>query len=178
MIDSFAAGELRARAIRLDDVDAIYQQWATDADVARFTTWRPHADQGETQRYVDHAIAGWRNDDCTWIIEHPQTQKIMGSFAARRHGHKIDIGYLLAKPYWGHGYMTEIVRSFTDVAFEYPDIHRVWAVHDIDNPASGRVLQKAGFSDEGVLKSWMVHPNLSDTPRDCCCFGMVRELAA
>ena len=94
--------------------------------------------------------------------------------AIRPHGFKADIGYVLAKPYWGRGLMTEAVRAVVDLAFTDPQIHRVWAVCDIDNTASARVLEKSGMTREGVLRRWTIHPNVSDLPRDVLCYSRVR----
>ena len=43
----------------------------------------------------------------------------------------------------------------------------VWATCDVDNLASARVLEKAGFEREGRLHNWIVHPNIGPEPRDC-----------
>jgi RimJ/RimL family protein N-acetyltransferase len=37
----------------------------------------------------------------------------------------------------------------------------------VDNVGSARVLEKSGFAREGLLRRWLVHPNISDEPRDC-----------
>ena len=48
------------------------------------------------------------------------------------------------------------------------------AVCDPDNAASVRVLEKVGMEREGVLRRWMLHPNVSETPRDCLSYARVR----
>jgi RimJ/RimL family protein N-acetyltransferase len=48
---------------------------------------------------------------------------------------------------------------------------RIWAYCDVDNPASGRVMEKAGLSFEGIRERFAVHPNISAEPRDCRCYG-------
>ncbi len=62
------------------------------------------------------------------------------------HGCTVEIGYWLGRPYWGRGYATEAVRAMTAFA---ADLGPVIANHFVDNPASGRVLQKAGFAYTG-----------------------------
>jgi ribosomal-protein-alanine N-acetyltransferase len=51
----------------------------------------------------------------------------------------------------------------------------VWAVCDVDNLASARVLEKAGMGREGRLRRWVLHPNVSAAPRDCWCYAHVKE---
>ena len=53
-------------------------------------------------------------------------------------------------------------------------VRRVWAVCDIDNRASARVLEKIGFEQEGVLRRWITHPNVGPEPRDALCYSRVR----
>jgi len=48
------------------------------------------------------------------------------------------------------------------------------AVCDVENIASARVMEKAGLSREGVLRRWLVHPNLGPEPRDCYGYARVR----
>jgi RimJ/RimL family protein N-acetyltransferase len=51
---------------------------------------------------------------------------------------------------------------------------RIGAVCDVDNIGSARVLEKSGFVREGLLLRWLVHPNISDEPRDCYSYARVR----
>jgi RimJ/RimL family protein N-acetyltransferase len=53
-------------------------------------------------------------------------------------------------------------------------IFRIWAVCDVDNAASARVMEKAGMQREGVLRRWSVHPNISAEPRDSFCYAIVK----
>ena len=48
--------------------------------------------------------------------------------------------------------MTEVVRAVTDWALAQPEVHRVWAVCDVENLASARVMEKAGMAREGKLR--------------------------
>jgi ribosomal-protein-alanine N-acetyltransferase len=50
----------------------------------------------------------------------------------------------------------------------------VWATCDVDNVASARLLERVGMEREGVLRQWLVHPNLSEAPRDCLCYSIVK----
>lgn len=63
-----------------------------------------------------------------------------------------ELGYWLGKPYWGRGLVTAAVRSMTKYAFEHLGLLRVYALPFTHNPASARVLEKAGFVKEGELR--------------------------
>lgn len=63
-----------------------------------------------------------------------------------------EIGYWLARPFWGRGIITAAVRAVTDYAFATFDVTRVYAGVYESNPASARVLEKAGYTFEGRLR--------------------------
>lgn len=62
-----------------------------------------------------------------------------------------DLGYWIARPHWGRGYGTEAGRAMREIARMLGHT-RLTASHFIDNPASGRVLQKIGFAPTGVRR--------------------------
>lgn len=63
-----------------------------------------------------------------------------------------ELGYWIGEPYWGNGLMTDIVRRFSREAFQRYNIWRIFAGVYHTNTASQRVLEKAGYSREGVLR--------------------------
>ena len=64
-----------------------------------------------------------------------------------------EIGYWLGEPYWGRGIMTAAVRAFADHLFANFAFNRLFAGTFSSNPASGRVLAKAGFTREAILRA-------------------------
>lgn len=83
-----------------------------------------------------------------------QDDQLIGGcgFDGLSYEHRAEIGYWLAKPYWGRGIMTEVVRSACDFALTEWKLVRITA-HVFDfNQASARVLEKNGFEFEGLLR--------------------------
>jgi RimJ/RimL family protein N-acetyltransferase len=78
-----------------------------------------------------------------------------GSIAVFRqqniHRRTAEMGYYVGEMYWGMGVATRAVRAASDWVFEHTDILRVYAEPFAKNAASRRVLEKAGFSLEGVM---------------------------
>jgi len=66
--------------------------------------------------------------------------------------HQAEIGYWLARPWWGQGIMTEVVRTACAFAFAEWGLVKITAHVFAHNPASARVLEKAGFQQEGFLR--------------------------
>ena len=87
---------------------------------------------------------------------------------------EVEVGYVLARPYWGKGYMTEVLCAIIEWALAQPDIFRVQAVCDVENIASARVMEKAGMTREGTLRRYVSHPNLSNEPRDAYIYAAVK----
>lgn len=87
----------------------------------------------------------------------------------------MELGYVLGRRYWNRGYVTEAAHAVLVQAFSYSSVYRVWATCDIDNLASARVLEKIGMTREGILRRWLVRPNISPEPRDTFLFAKVRE---
>ena len=69
------------------------------------------------------------------------------------HRRTAELGYWLGQKFWGRGIMTEAVGPFTDFCFENFSLRRIFAEPFANNPASARVLEKAGFTFEGRLKN-------------------------
>jgi RimJ/RimL family protein N-acetyltransferase len=66
-------------------------------------------------------------------------------------GAEAELGYWLARPYWGLGYATEAGRAVVEMARHGLRLKRIGAGHFLDNPASGRVLRKLGFRPTGEV---------------------------
>jgi len=109
-----------------------------------------------------------------WVIECTADKQVMGMMIARVDTGKWELGYVLARQHWGRGFMTEALKELIAWALKQKDIYRVWAVCDVDNLASARVMEKSGMRREGVLRRWSVHPNLSPEPRDSYCYAIVK----
>lgn len=66
--------------------------------------------------------------------------------------HRAEVGYWLAKPFWGRGIMTAVVQRLYQHAFEEFGLVKITAHVFSHNPASARVLEKCGFQEEGYLR--------------------------
>jgi [ribosomal protein S5]-alanine N-acetyltransferase len=69
------------------------------------------------------------------------------------HRHTAEFGYWLSEEFWGQGIMSEIVPAFVDYCFKELSLKRIFAMPHSSNPASARVLEKAGFVLEGRLRN-------------------------
>lgn len=72
------------------------------------------------------------------------------------HSAQGELGYWMGVPYWGKGYTTEAVRRLIQFGFEDLGLNRIFASYFSNNPASGRVMQKAGMTHEGTMRQHML----------------------
>jgi RimJ/RimL family protein N-acetyltransferase len=166
---------LNLRKPRPEDAPTIFATYAQDPEVVRYLTFLPHRDVVETQAVVQRFLESWNSGKSyCWLIFSRGDDKLVGAISARP-DQGINLGYLLARPCWGQGFMSEALRAVVEWGFSMPSTFRVWAVCDVENAASARILEKNGFHQEGLLRRWSVHPNVSNVPRDCYCYARTRE---
>jgi RimJ/RimL family protein N-acetyltransferase len=166
---------LRLRPPTLLDAQPLFEGYARDPEVARYMTWRPHRSARNTQTYLRRLLLAWQHGASQpWVITAREGGQPLGVIELRPSGHRAEIGYVLGREWWGRGFMTEAARAVVEWGLSQPTIYRVWAVTDVDNRASARVLEKTGMTREGRLRSWLIHPNLGPAPRDCWCYARVR----
>jgi len=160
---------------RLDDAPVIFAKWTRDPEVTRFLIWRPHERVEQAKVFLQSCIAAWEQGArFPYVISLKENDSVVGMIDPRLDGSEVEIGYVLARAEWGKGYMTEAVRAVIDWALTQPAIYRVCAFVDVDNVASRRVMEKAGMQREGLLRKYSVHPNISDVPRDCFIYAIVK----
>jgi RimJ/RimL family protein N-acetyltransferase len=161
---------VRMRAPTLDDAELLFERMASDPDVSRYMSWRPHADVGETRRVITEIfnVGG----ETTWIIELRDGGGPIGVCSWRRpQPHIIDFGYYLGRQWWRQGIMSEAVQLLLDKAKRDPTVYRVTAHCHVDNTASAALLERSGLVFEGRLARYAVLPNISVEPQDCLLFG-------
>jgi RimJ/RimL family protein N-acetyltransferase len=172
---SLKTERLRLRKAKLADADAIFREYAQDPEVTKYVSWRAHQNLEETREYVQMCLLAWDVGKAFhWVIESAEDKQVMGMIIARVNAEKWELGYVLARPHWRQGYMTEALKAIIAWALKQKEIHRVWAVCDVDNVASARVMEKIGMQREGILKRWSVHPNMSEEPRDSFCYAITK----
>ena len=99
------------------------------------------------------------------IFERPeQAPRLVGSCGlGRRPSGAVELGYWIARPYWGRGIATEACTALIDIA-RAVGLPSLEGSHFIDNPASGRVLEKLGFEPLGIIAPRMSCARGTDVP--------------
>jgi RimJ/RimL family protein N-acetyltransferase len=138
-----------ARSMRQSDAASVLEL-LRDPDVARARTASPPRDEAEADEWIRGSAD---HDDLRWVIERNEDGQFGGIVvlqAVRREGDAAEAGYLLLPGARGLGLATAALAAATEFAFGRLHLDRVWLVHDVDNPASCLVAQRAGFRSEGA----------------------------
>ncbi len=173
--DRFETPRLLLRPITPADAPAIFSGYAQDPMVVRYLSWRPHRSLADTKAHIARCLAASADRTRSYALTLRADSELIGSFELRRpEPHRLDCGYVLARPFWGQGLMSEALSEVVGWAMRQDDVWRIGAVCDTENPASAHVMEKAGLVREGILRRWLVHPNIGPEPRDCFSYALVR----
>ncbi len=125
-----------------------------DMDVVRYTLRMPHPYTLEAAQafFRNTRVSRAAGKSLVWAMTLSDSGEFIGGIGLRiePEHQSAELGYALARPFWGRGYATEAAEAVTRYAFESLNLHRVEASYFSPNTASGRVLEKAGFVREGV----------------------------
>lgn len=111
--------------------------------------------ENDAKCYINAMLAEDKNNTLAFAICYDG--KVVGSIGVFRqkniHCKTAELGYYISEEYWGKGIATQAVKLICDYVFENTDILRIFAEPFAFNVASCRVLEKAGFTFEGTLRS-------------------------
>ncbi len=173
--ETFRTARLILRPIAAEDAAPVFDAYAGDAEVTRFLIWRPHQDRGDTKAYIARCAATPPDEARTYVLTGCEDGAVRGALDLRQAApHGLGFGYVLARSWWGQGLMAEALTEVVHWALQQPSVFRIGSVCDVENVGLARVMEKAGLSREGLLRRWLVHPNISDVPRDCFIYARVR----
>lgn len=147
--------ETRRLALRSPGVRDVHRlaQLANDADIARMTLRMPHPfGVQDAEDFIAGVDAQDPSRARTFLIEHEDHGPVgvIGLFEDRDVAP--EVGYWIGRPFWGRGYATEALEAATVWASRAWKRRALTAGHFTDNPASGRVLEKAGFLYTGEVR--------------------------
>lgn len=146
---------LLLRKVVMGDAPDLYA-YGSDPEVAKHVLWEAYRSESEARMYVRYLQRQYRADQpSSWGIVHKQDDRVVGTigFMWWNHDHhSAEVGYSLSRAYWNQGLMSEALREVLHYGFDTMGLHRIEAQHEWDNPASGRVMEKAGMRREGHLR--------------------------
>ena len=135
----------------------MYRNWASDPVVTKYLTWPAHDSLETSEAVIVRWISDYsRTDTYQWAIELKTLTQPIGSIsvvACKEIVRQAEIGYCIGRPWWGQGLTAEAAGAVIRYLAREVGFHRICADHDVENPNSGRVMQKLGMTREGILRA-------------------------
>ncbi len=147
------------RALNENDAPAMFE-YTSDPEVSLYTLWSPHQTIEDTRAFIrGYAFENYRKKESEpfGICLKDNPERVIGTCGGwwkSEKSRKMEVGYALARPYWGKGIMTEALTAVIDHLFRaYPTLERVEAHYKMENAGSGKVMEKCGMKFEGTIRS-------------------------
>jgi RimJ/RimL family protein N-acetyltransferase len=150
-----ATERLLLRRFRAADAPVL-AAYRSDPEVARFQSWDAPFPLLRAETAVANFIAS-NPDRAGWFqyaVERAEDRVLIGDVAVHLHDNRkqAEIGFTLATAYQKRGYATEAVRAVLDRLFRVQGLHKVSGECDARNEASAGLLERLGFTREGLLR--------------------------
>jgi ribosomal-protein-alanine N-acetyltransferase len=132
------------------------QRWVGNFEVADTTLNIPHPyPDGAAEKFIAAQPGMYaRKEAVLFALTFKSDGRLMGGMGIhvmKKH-HRGELGYWIARPFWNQGYATEAGRAVLEFGWTHWSLHKIDATHLVRNPASGRVMEKIGMVQEGILR--------------------------
>lgn len=162
------------RALQPTDAPAWYA-YLSDPEVTRFTSYDIRSIK-HVAAMIDEYIAGYAaRRSLRWALALKSSNVLIGtcgSYGWNAQHAVAELGYDLARTWWGRGVMTQAVRATVHWSFTFLGVNRIQATVMVGNTASAHILEKTGFQREGTLREYKI---CRGQPSDFWMFGQVRK---
>ncbi|MBS0621562.1 MAG: GNAT family N-acetyltransferase [Verrucomicrobia bacterium] len=148
-----------------------FMEWATDDEVTKYMMWNSYTTRSEAESFFVNVV-----EKHPWFKAICVGEKVVGSITLDKgkgaHSCKAELGYVVARKYWGRGLTTKAINLAIQTGFKDLNIQRIEAYVDPTNIGSQRVLEKNGLIREGFLRNSVVQKGLV---KDRWIFAIVRN---
>lgn len=163
---SLTTARLALRPFRAADAARV-QALLADVEVAKQTLSIPHPypDGAASSFLATHAESWSTGKHAVWALARRVDDLVVGTMSLKltlAH-RRAEAGYWVAREAWGQGFATEALVALVAWGFDVVGLHRIDAHHFTTNPASGKVMTKAGMRHEGRVRGAVWR---DDVPRD------------
>ena len=164
------------RPWRPDDAPAVFAA-CQDLLIARFIPIPQPYTGADARTFVEIRRRDWETEDeRSFAIVDALTGELLGSIARHGpYGHRATFGYWLAPQARGRGVATRALRLITDWTIATTEVIRLDLYTDVENDASWRVAERAGFAREGIRRAWDL--DREGRPVDVIFYVLVRTIA-
>jgi len=165
--------ELLLRPWRRTDAAAVYEV-CQDPEIARWVTIAQPFTPADADAWIDLTLGMWRDGTgAPFAIVEAATDQLLGAVTRfGPDGHQATFGLWLAPEARGRGVGTRALRLVADWTLATTEVIRLDCFIMVGNEPSNRMVERAGFQREGVLRAWDIHHG--GVPIDCVVFSRIR----
>lgn len=147
------------RRFRMGDMEDVFE-YASDPEVTRFVVFETHRTLDDTREFLERVLSrGLDSGVLTFAVEVKESWKVIGNcsiWVVDDRSKRAEVGYAINPAYRGKGYAPEALRAVIELGFGVLELNRIAGLAMLDNPASVRVMEKAGMKYEGTLREYMM----------------------
>jgi ribosomal-protein-alanine N-acetyltransferase len=172
---SLETDRLLLRPFASDDVETVYRLVNDPEIVATTRTLHFPYPEGAAVRWIAQQPEAWLTGRAAiFAITLKRTGLVLGAIGLEIDAadERAELGYWLDPAFWNRGYASEAAEAVVEFGFRRLGLNRLTAEYMVHNPASGRVLEKARFQPEGVLRQ---HARKWGRFYDVAAVGLLRE---
>ena len=139
----------------MDDLDQIYDNWASDKKTNEYLTFKCHESKEQTRKLIDFWLQKYEKNGYEWCIELKDNHEVIGMISVdKTYKYKCaEIGYSISSKYFNNGIMTEAVLAVIDYLFNECDFEIIEAIIPSKNIGSVKVAEKCNMKREATLKN-------------------------
>lgn len=134
------------RPITIEDAEAVFS-WTSDSRVSRYMSYPASRDISETISWIQSTFD--ENAEWIWAFVLKNENRVIGAGSIGEDHYMQGywgIGYNIHYDYWHKGYCTEAMKAIIDFAHTQLGVNKICSGHAVDNPRSGKVMEKLGLS--------------------------------
>jgi RimJ/RimL family protein N-acetyltransferase len=155
LMPTLTTERLILRPFTLDDAPEV-QRLAGTREIADTTINIPHPyPEGAAEKWINTRRDEYqKNGSVAWAVTLKDSSQLMGCISLGVDGKngRAELGYWIAREYWGQGYCTEAAKKVLTYGFRQAKLNRIFASYLSRNPASGKVMSNIGMKKEGQMR--------------------------
>lgn len=156
--DTIETERLILRRFNPSDAGDMFKNYCSREKVTEYLTWKPYSNVKQCEEYLLNVTLPKYDkiDTYRWAIVWKENNEVIGCIdviESLEDLERAELGWVVSDDFWGMGIMPEAGKAVINYLFEV-GYSRIQAIHDVDNPKSGRVMEKIGMSHEGRVRKY------------------------
>ena len=163
------------RQVAIEDLDDLFNNWASDVNTTKFLTFKNHDSKEETMKFINSWINKYEHGGLEWAVELKENHQVVGMISAdKTYKYKcVEIGYSLSSKYWNQGLITEALNEVIKYLLDECEFNIVEAIIPSNNIGSIKVAKKCGLTLEATLKNR--YKDKENNIQDLLIYSMFKE---